>query len=50
MKMYIPDWRMLYGKEDIMPFMLRNWNGKDDLIQINFYLPFNKNDVFSLSM
>jgi hypothetical protein len=41
---------MPYGKEDMMPFMPRNWNGKDDLMQINFYMPLNKNDVFSLSI
>jgi hypothetical protein len=31
-------------------FMLRNWIGKDGLIQISFYLPFSKKGVFLLSM
>jgi hypothetical protein len=43
-------WHMPCVKEDMMPFMLRNWIGKDGLIQISFNLPFSKNDVFLLSM
>jgi hypothetical protein len=38
------------GIEDIMPFMLKSWIGKVWLIQISFYLPFNKSDAFSLSI
>jgi hypothetical protein len=37
-------------RKKMMPFMLRNWIGKDGLIQISFNLPFSKNDVFLLSM
>jgi hypothetical protein len=40
--MYIQGWHMPCGKEDMMPFMLKNWIGKDGLIQISFYLPFSK--------
>jgi hypothetical protein len=38
------------GIEDIIPFMPKSWIGKVYLIQISSYLPFNKNEVFSLSM
>ncbi len=43
--MYIQGWHMPCAKEDMMPFMLRSWIGKDDLIQISFYLPLSENDV-----
>jgi len=50
MKMCIQDWRIPCGKEDMIPFMLKNWIGKDGLIQISFYLPFSMNDAFLVSM
>jgi hypothetical protein len=48
--MYIQRWHLPREKDDMMPFMLRNWIGKNGLIQISFYLPFSKSGVFLLSM